>query len=604
VRLAALAILLLHASAAAAAELTVSATLNSARAFVGDQLVLSVSIAGSGSASPRVPPIPDVEIYESGKSQSMSIVNGAVSSRVVYTYVLNPQKAGRYVLPPVEVAGAAPTAPIAFVIEAVPADPLQAAPPPAQAPSAPAGAPPPQRPSAGPAPDAFVTATLDKGKAFVNEQVTLTVRFFTAVPLLGAPQYDAPKLTGLLAENLGAEGQGTTVIGGRSYNYSELKSALFPVQAGRATVGPAVVTVQIPRRGAIGSGDDFFDRFFNAAAPEARRLQTDPLALQAEPLPPGVPEDFSGVVGALTVEASADRTQAKTGEAVNLTVVVSGVGNIKSLPEPKRPDLPSVRFFDSESSVKLERIGEKVGGSKTFKTVIVARVSGPLEIPPFSVSYYDPAKRAYARAQSKPVRLSVLPGDPNAALPLVGGGSTPAPGVTEVAADIRYLKGPTGSSALADALAGFGRRGPWHAAPGVFLLAALAVVLRRRALAADPRARRSRFARETAEGRLKQAEAQPEAERARATALLGEAFTGYFADKLDLAAASLTLKAITQRLQARKTPPPAASLDGVRNVWNELDQLRYAPGGADRAEIRRIAAEIRELMQAFDKEPR
>lgn len=602
-RIAAVALLLALAASAAAAELTVSAVLNNTRVALGDQLVLSVAISGSGAPSPKPPLIPDVEVYESGKSQSMSIVNGAVSSRVVVTYVLNPRKAGRFVVPPIEVAGAAPTAPISFVVEEQPSEPAPQAPPPGHVPPAAAVPPQGQSRAAGPSPDAFVTAALEKNKAFVNEQVTLVVRFFTAVPLLGAPQYDPPKLTGLLAEALGAEGTGTTVIGGRSYSFSELKSALFPVQSGRATVGPAVVTVQLPRRGA-GTGDDFFERFFNAAPPEVRRLQTDPLALQADPLPPGMPDDFSGVVGALTVEASVDRPQVKVGEAANLTVVVSGVGNIKSLPEPKRPELPSVRFFDSESAVKLERFGDKVGGSKTFKTVVVARVSGPLEIPPISVSFYDPAKRAYARAQSRPIRLTVLPGDPNAARPLVGPGVSPTPGVTEVAADIRYLKAPDGPSAFADALAAFGRPGPWHALPGVFFLAALLADWRRRDLAADPRARRNRVARDAAEGRLKQAEAQPAAERARAVALLGEALTGYFADKFGQPAASLTLKAVAHRLQNRKAPPSEAELSRLRSVWAELDLLRYAPGGADRAEIQRLAVEIRALILAFDKELR
>ncbi|MBI2384901.1 MAG: protein BatD, partial [Elusimicrobia bacterium] len=492
--------LMLGAAAAAAADLAVTATLSSHQLVFGDQIVLSVAIMGSGSAAPKAPLIPDVEIYESGKSQSMTIINGRVSSSVVHTFVLNPRKTGRFVVPAIEVPGAAPTPPMVFNVDAAPKEP-----PPAPAPSqAPAPGQPPApgpvpapAPSPGATPDAFVTAQLEKNRALVNEQVTLVVRFFTAVPLLGAPQYDAPKLTGLLSESLGAEGQGTTVIRGRTYNFSELKSALFPVQAGRAAIGPAVVTVQLPRRGGL-TGDDFFDRFFNAAPPEARRLQTDPLTLQADPLPPGAPDDFSGIVGALTVESSADRTQLRAGEALTLTVVVSGVGNIKSLPEPKRPDLPSVRFFDSESSVKLERFGDKVGGAKTFKTVLVARVSGPLEIPPLTVSYYDPAKRAYARAQSKPLRLNVLPGDPNAALPVVGPGSSAAPGVAEVAADIRYLKAPDGRGLPAKALAAlgaFGRTGPWHALPGAFLLAALALDLRRRVLAADPRARRAGEAR-------------------------------------------------------------------------------------------------------------
>ena len=153
---------LASASAAAAAGLTMSAELSSHRIALGDQLVLSVAIAGSGSAAPKPPLIPDVEIYESGKSQSMSIVNGSVSSRVVHTYVLNPRKAGRFVVPPLELAGAEPTPPIVFTVDAAPGE----AAPPAPAPSG-QPAPPPNAPArAAPSPDAFVTAALDKTRAF------------------------------------------------------------------------------------------------------------------------------------------------------------------------------------------------------------------------------------------------------------------------------------------------------------------------------------------------------------------------------------------------------------------------------------------------------
>lgn len=588
--LASLALLAFMSLPAAAGEVSVAAQLSAPRATLGEQIVLSVSITGS-SASPTPPLIPDVEVYESGKSQSMSIINGKVSSSVVVAFVLIPKKTGRFKVPPIEIAGAEPTPPIEFSVDAAGA----------AAPIPPPGAPR-QPPPAGAArqgsPDVFVTAALDKKRAFVNEQATLVVRFYTAVPLLSAPQYEAPKLSGLLAENFGAEGQGTVVTGGRSYNYSELKSALFPVQAGRAEIGPASVVVQVPGRGP-GMGDDLFDRLFNVTSSEARRLQTEPLTLQADPLPPGAPDDFSGVVGELRIEASVDRASLKAGEALNLTVVVSGAGNIKSLAEPKRPDLPSVRFFDSESSVKLERAGDKVGGAKTFKTVVVPRVSGPLEIPPLTVSYFDPAKRSYARAQSRPIRLTVLPGDPGTARSLTGQGAPQAPGVTEVASDIRYLKAPGGAFALGDALAAFGASGPWHALPFLFLAAALGIDFRRRAHASNPRARRASEARSAAERRLKQAEAQPEP--ARATAMLGEAMTSYFADMLDQPAASLTLKFVSQRLQARRKPPAETDLARLRAVWEELDLLRYAPAGAGEAEVKRLAAELRELMAAFDK---
>ncbi len=586
--------LCLGAASAAASDLSVSATLNNQRAALGNQLMLSVAISGSSSAAPRAPLIADVEVYESGKSQNMSIINGSISSQVVYTYVLQPRKAGRFIVPPIEVPGAAPTAPIEFVVET-------------ESERTPSSPPQTTRDSAL-ASDAFVTATLTKLRPFVNEQVTLTVRFFTAVSLLDAPRYAAPTLTGLLSEDLGAQGQGTTVIGGRSYNFSELKSALFPVSVGRATIGPAVVTVRIPRRGSQITGDDFFDRFFNMnmSAPESRRLQSDPLSIQADPLPDGAPEDFSGIVGVLTIAATADRTRLKAGEALNMTVTVTGIGNIKSLPEPKRPRLPSVRFFDSESSIKIERFGDKVGGSKIFKMVLVPRVSGPLEIPPLTISYFDSAKRAYARAQSLPIRINVLPGDPNAALPVASPNASPAPDVMAMAVDIHYLKAPGGHGVavrkLGTALAAFGAPKSWHAIPFLFVLAALLIDWRRRALASNPRARRTRKARATAERRLRESEAQTDIERA--VALLGEALTGYFADKFDQPVASLTLKAVIQRLENQPSPPDLAKIDRLKSAWNELDLLRYAPGGAGQAEIKRLSTELQEITRAFDKELR
>mgnify|MGYP001617353741 FL=1 len=154
---------------------------------------------------------------------------------------------------------------------------------------------------------------------------------------------------------------------------------------------------------------------------------------------------------------------------------------------------------------------------------------------------------------------------------------------------------------LGDALAAFGTPGPWHALPGAFFLAALIFDLRRRALAANPHARRASDACAACERRLREAEAQPAAERARAVALLSEALTGYFADKFGRPAASLTLKAISHRLQNRKTHPAATELMRLNSALNELDLLRYAPGGAGQADVKRLADEIRDLTLACDK---
>ena len=136
------------ASAAAAADLSATATLSSHQLVLGDQIVLSVAIQGSGSAAPKPPLIPDVEIYESGKSQSMTIINGRVSSSVVHTFVLNPRKTGRFVVPAIEVPGAAATPPMVFNVDAPPKEAPPPAPRQAPAPPQPPGR---RRPPRGPA---------------------------------------------------------------------------------------------------------------------------------------------------------------------------------------------------------------------------------------------------------------------------------------------------------------------------------------------------------------------------------------------------------------------------------------------------------------------
>ncbi|MBI3289659.1 MAG: BatD family protein, partial [Elusimicrobia bacterium] len=228
-----------------------------------------------------------------------------------------------------------------------------------------------------------------------------------------------------------------------------------------------------------------------------------------------------------------------------------------------------------------------------FRTVLVPRVSGPLEIPPFTLSYFDPVKRAYVRARSAPLRLTVSPGDPNAAQPFVSAPAA-APGVTAVAEDIRYLKSPGSSMRLGDGLALFGSLGAAHALPFIVLSAALLFDWRRRALESNPRARRMRNARPALERRLREAEAQS-AEPGRAVGLLAEALHGFLSDKLGLSAAGLTLKSVLEHL------PATADGGRLRAVWEELDLLRFAPDATNQAEAKRLCDEIRALARSLEE---
>lgn len=597
-KLLALAVALVAARPAAAA-VSVAAELSRARLTMGEQAVLSITVSGDQASlpSPKLPALDSFSVFDTGRSQNLSFVNGRMTAAVVYTYALSPRAPGKYKIPPISADGAAaPTAPLD--IEVVPpgatASVPDAAPP--ASPEAPA-----PRPRAGRPPELRVIASVDKPRAFVNQQVTLTVRFLYAAQLIGDSHYDPPDLTGFLTEDLPPPRNGTTVVDGRQYSYTEVKLALFPLEAGRLKIGPATVHCQVARMGG-GTGDDFFDRFFAMAAPQPIALTSEPIFVTVDPLPPGKPADFSGVVGRLSARASADRTSVKAGDAVALTVVVAGQGDLKTVPEPRKPDLPALRFFETESSAAVDKTGDRVGGTKTFKTVAVPRASGKVRVPPFSFSYFDPERKAYARAETAPIDLSVAPGAAVAEATGAAPVAPVAPGLTAIADDIRYLKTAPERAPVSAALSAFADLGPWHALPFAALLLSLGLEWRRRRIDADPRGRRFREALARAEERLRAAAALPDSESARAAAVAEEALIGFVADKLDARAAGLTLKAALDGLRALGTPPSPASLDRLRAAWEEADLRRFAPGAA--GDARAFAAELAVLLKSLDSEMR
>ncbi|MBI5883441.1 MAG: protein BatD [Elusimicrobia bacterium] len=581
---------LLPAPLRAAADIMIRAGVDKTSVALNDQIVLEVSVAGPSTSmpEPKLPSLPNFSVYSSANSHNISFINGKVSSSIVYTYVLVPRFVGKAVIGPVAVTTGGTTVQTDPIeIEVVPPAGTRV---PGQGPASPRPSPSGARPSPG-APDIFVMADVDKKKPFVNEQVTLSVKFFTSVQLLGNPQYDTPKISGFLAEDLPPERHGNIEHHGRSYYYSEIKTALFPASAGKHVVGPATVRAQIQRDVTIDPyAPDFFQRFFSQGlvGAEDKVLSSEPVEIRADPLPSeGKPPDFTGAVGRFSVSAAIDRTEPKAGEAVNLTVTVQGTGNIKALGDLKLPDMPSFRVYDTVSSLSLDRTKDVVNGSKVFKTVLVPKVSGPLTIPSITFSYFDPSKRQYVQASTPALRLKVGEGDAAASAAVAA--SAPAGRLSAVSEDIRYLKLNAESSALSRLLEAVASAGNAHTAPFLLFAAVLSMTMYQEREASDPKGKRFRGALKAARKRLTQAAALKAEDPKRASSLLSEALTHYLGDKLDAPASGLTLRRVIDLLAAKAPGLGSREHDEVREMWEELDLLRFAPSaprgkGADPAE--------------------
>lgn len=398
--LAALALLLAATPQAARAQAQpLTAGVDRTSATTDDYVTFTVVVSALDriSAQPQPPPLDGFEIAGISSASQIVIEGSQLRTTTTHTYQLRPVRTGTLIIGPVSatIDGVAhTTAPL--VVEVTQGAGQPAAPPPSTDPLLTE-----QTPTEG----ISVRAEVDNQAPFLGEQIVYIFRFYEAVDvlrlpdILGAqPDYDAPGFTGFWAEGDVEQTNYQTTVDGRLYNVSELRTNLFPTTPGVLTIDPAKLILP--------------------GTPYAREtiLQTDPVQVGVRPLPDGAPAGFAGAVGTYEIRAQASTANATVDEPVQLTVIVSGRGNLRALPDPAWPQMAGWRSFDADSTVETQVLDGEVAGARTYQRMLVPTVAGDAVIPPIEFSFFDPAAAAYYTATTQAIQVSVIPGAGGAGL--------------------------------------------------------------------------------------------------------------------------------------------------------------------------------------------
>jgi hypothetical protein len=247
---------------------------------IDDQITLTVSVSGDVKSipEPELPPLNDFTVYSAGRSHNFSWVNGKMSSRVIFNYVLLPRREGEFTIGPakIELKGKIfRTTPIQITV-AREGEP-QATPAPSEEPQEKT------KPKLR-GKDLFIETVVDKKKAYVNEQIVLTFRFYQGVRLFNNPEYTPPSLTGFWSEDLPPKKSYNKVINGKQYYVQELKTALFPTSTGKQTIGSAELKCTVEDLDRFLNRDPFsiFDRdllsLFRQGKPQV--LKSKPIEIE------------------------------------------------------------------------------------------------------------------------------------------------------------------------------------------------------------------------------------------------------------------------------------------------------------------------------------
>ncbi len=85
--------------------------------------------------------------------------------------------------------------------------------------------------------DLFIRTVVDKDTVYVNEQITLSFKFYQGIELLQNTDYVPPQKTGFWVEELGPQKSSYQTVNGRDYRVTEIKSGLFPTAPGVQSIG-------------------------------------------------------------------------------------------------------------------------------------------------------------------------------------------------------------------------------------------------------------------------------------------------------------------------------------------------------------------------------
>ena len=99
---------------------------------------------------------------------------------------------------------------------------------------------------------------------------------------------------------------------------------------------------------------------------------------------------------------------------MTLFLRVAGAGNVSTLTDPTasvEETLTDWRVYDAQVNTEVGQDGEIIRGQKQFERLLVPTQAGELTLPPFALSYFDPAADKYRRVETPPLTVQVAPGE-------------------------------------------------------------------------------------------------------------------------------------------------------------------------------------------------
>jgi len=355
----------------------VVATVQPQSIYKGDSVTFTITASGEDIKFPEINEIEGFRVQGTSTSQSIQMINTSITKTTSKSYIFKPTKTISIPSYSVEVDGQTfNTNPLK--VEVV-------------------------KQSASKNGEPFVLELkVDKNSVYVGEPIDLSVILKQRLDAHADQiRLGEPKLENFWIKKV------DDVENGRQKDYvvQTLHYQLFPQKEGNYTI-PAIEAM-IGQKSQRHRGDMFDDPFFGGSlfGQELtwKRIYSNEVKVNVKALPEGLE-----LYGDFHIDAKVDKTKVQANKPVNLTVVVSGEGNIDDV-KKFEPTLDNAIVYADEPTVTSYQ------NNNTFTQKIAIIADRNITIPPLTLKFFDKNSKRVKTIKTKPIDIEVVGGQKSVA---------------------------------------------------------------------------------------------------------------------------------------------------------------------------------------------
>ena len=404
---------------------TFSASINKNKVGLNEQFTLTYTLDDSGDRF-VAPNLSNFSVLAGpSTSSSTSIINGKVSKETSYTYRLRSKKVGAFTIYPAKIrVKGKELKSNTLSIQVLKSSPKATSN---------------TSPEAIAKRNVFVQLELSNSNPYVGEQVIASYKLYFSQEVRSPELLETPTFTGFWHEefDLGKNYPiSETYIKGKKFQVALLKKlVLIPQHSGALSIAPMELEVPVATPT---NQRDFFGRRTSRIVNII--CSTGKKSLKVKALPKqNMPVGFSGAVGSFEFTTKLDRDSIQTNESANLSIRVSGSGNLRMIELPEF-DVPiDIEAYEPKykENINLEKFG--LSGFKREEYLLIPRNKGVYKIGSVRFSYFNPSKKKYITVNSPSYTLKVKGASIANTTPVVLNSFTKED-VSFIGKDILYIK--------------------------------------------------------------------------------------------------------------------------------------------------------------------